>query len=78
MEITEQFVVQEHVKPAVLRRVHHSQFGGIPGSSTTHALISMFHNWNCTLDGTGDCVRIFVVDYRTALDCSLSLQQAAN
>lgn len=29
IEITEQIVVQEHVKPAVLRRVHHCQFGCI-------------------------------------------------
>ena len=67
-KIAEQFVVQEKVKPAVLRRVRPDQFGCIPGSSTTHALVRMFYNWTRALDGTWDCVRTFVLDYRKAFD----------
>ena len=55
--IAKQFVVQEHVKPFVLRRLRPDQFGCIPGYSTTHALISMLHNWTRALNRTGDCVK---------------------
>ena len=67
-KIAEHFVVQEHVKPAVLKRLRPDQFGCIPGSSTTHALIGMFHNWSRALDGAGNCVRAFFLDYKKALD----------
>ena len=40
----------------------------IPGSCTMHALIGMFHNWSHALDGTGDCVGAFVLDYKKAFD----------
>ena len=56
------------MKPAVLKRLHPVQFGFIPGSSTTHALIGMFHNWTRALDGTGNCGRAFVLDYKKAFD----------
>ena len=56
------------MKPAVLKRLRPDQFGCIPGSSTKHALIDMFHNWTRALDGTGNCVRAFVLDYKKAFD----------
>ncbi len=44
------------------------QYGAIPKSSTTHALISMIHNWTEATDATGAAVRIMLLDYRKAFD----------
>ena len=44
------------------------QFGFIPGSSTTFALISMLHYWLCATDGNGATVRTALLDYRKAFD----------
>ena len=44
------------------------QFGFIPGSSTTFALISLFHHWLRATDGTGVTVRTTLLDFRKALD----------
>ena len=41
--VAEDFVVTEHVKPAVLRPLDPSQFGAIQKSSTTFALLEMLH-----------------------------------
>ena len=41
--VAEDFVVTEHVKPAVLCSLDSSQFGAIPKSSTTFALLEMLH-----------------------------------
>ena len=45
-------------------------FGCIPGTSTIHALVSMFHNWAkaTKMDGTGNDVRVLLMDYRKAFD----------
>ena len=53
-KIAEHFVVQDHVKPAILRKLRSDQFGCIPGSSTTHALITMIHNWTKETDGLSE------------------------
>ena len=45
-----------------------AQFGGIPRSSATHALISMVHKWSEATDGTGNVVRTVLFDYRKAFD----------
>ncbi|CAB4001225.1 RNA-directed DNA polymerase from mobile element jockey, partial [Paramuricea clavata] len=45
-EIAEEFIIQEYVKPAVLKKIKSNQFGSIPKSSTTQALISMIHTWS--------------------------------
>ena len=44
-KVAEEFVVRSHVKPAILTHIRPDQFGCIPNSSTTHALISMVHDW---------------------------------
>ena len=67
-KIAEHYVVHEHVKPALLKRLEPDQFGCIPGSSTAHALINLMHNWAQATDGTGNTVRIFALDYRKAFD----------
>jgi hypothetical protein len=43
-KIAEDHIVQEYVKPAVLKRIDQRQFGTIPNSCTTHALITYKHD----------------------------------
>jgi hypothetical protein len=52
-KITEEFVVQEHVEPAILSKIKKNQFGATPKSSTTFALITMFNKWTKDTDGNG-------------------------
>lgn len=52
-KVAESFVIDEDLKPVLLSAVDPSQFGFIPGSCTTFALISMFHHWLRATDGTG-------------------------
>jgi len=40
----------------------------VAGSSTTHALISMFHTWLGATDSTGATVRTALLDFRKAFD----------
>ena len=44
-KVAEEYIRQEYVKPAVLIKIKSNQFGSIPKSSTTQALISMIHTW---------------------------------
>ena len=56
-KVVEEFVVEDIVKPAVLDEIHGNQYGAIPKSSTTMALISMLHAWSLGTDGNGVTVR---------------------
>ena len=56
------------MKPVLLPIIDPSQFGFIPGSSTTCALISMFHHWLRATDGTSSTVRTILLDFRKAFD----------
>ena len=38
--------VGRYVKPAVLAKVDPRQFGTVPGSNTSEALVSIMHTWN--------------------------------
>lgn len=67
-KIAEDYVVCEHVKPAVLSHIGLDQYGCIPNSSTTHALINLIHNWSKATDSTGADVRVLVLDYKKAFD----------
>ena len=67
-KLAEEFVIEKFVAPAILKRIDSHQFGGIPRSSSTIALISMLHNWAKATDGTGNSVRVLLVDYRKAFD----------
>ena len=44
-KVAEEFVVEEHLKPAILKKIGDNQYGAIPNSSTTQALIIMVHSW---------------------------------
>ena len=67
-KIAESFVIEKSVKPAVLSSIDPNQYGFIPGSSTTFALISMLHHWLGATDGTGAAIRTAFVDFRKAFD----------
>lgn len=67
-KIAEGFVIEKSLKPTVLSSIDPNQYGFIPGFSTTFALISMFHYWLGTTDGTGTTVRTAFVDFRKAFD----------
>ena len=58
----------DYVKPAVLKELNHSQYGVIPKSSTTMALISMLHHWSLGTDRNGSAVRTLLFDNRKAFD----------
>ena len=44
-KVSEECVVNSYVKPAVLKIIDTNQFGAIPKSSTTLALLDMIHHW---------------------------------
>ena len=66
--MAEEFVVAEHLRPSILKKIGDNQFGAIPASSTTYALISMVHSWTKHTDGIGSTVRVVLFDYRKAFD----------
>ena len=67
-KLAEDFVVEKYIAPAVLSTIDPFQFGGIPRSSATKALISMVHTWTQATDGTGNAVRVVLFDYKKAFD----------
>ena len=67
-KVAEDFVVRDYVKPAVLKVIDLNQYGAIPKSSTTLALLSMIHDWTLGTDGNGSTVRAILFDYRKAFD----------
>jgi len=67
-KIAESFVIEKALKPAVLSHIDLGQFGFIPGSSTTFALIPMLHHCLHATVGTEATVRTALLDFRKAFD----------
>ena len=67
-KIAEDFVVEEFIKPAVTAKIDNNQYGTVPKSSTTQALVSMVHAWYKHTDGNGATVRVVLFDFRKAFD----------
>ncbi|KAL9988404.1 hypothetical protein ACROYT_G002842 [Oculina patagonica] len=67
-KLAEEFIVDRYIKPAVLAKVDPRQFGTVPSSSTTEALISMIHEWNSATDGDEATVRAVLFDFKKAFD----------
>ena len=67
-KLTEDFVVDRYVKPAVLAKVDPRQFGTVPCSNTSEAIVSMIHTWNSATDGNGATVRVVLFDFKKAFD----------
>ena len=67
-KLAEEFIVKDYVKPAALKIISSNQYGVIPQSSTTLALLSMIHNWIAATDGNCATVRVILFDYQKAFD----------
>ena len=67
-KVAEEFIVVDYIEPAVLKVIDSNQYGGIPQSSTTIALIGMIHRWSIASDGNGAVIRSILFDYRKAFD----------
>ena len=65
-KLAEEYVVEMFVKPAVPAKIDSQQFGTIPNSSATHALIDMTHSWLNSTDG--NTTRVVLFDFRKAFD----------
>jgi hypothetical protein len=67
-KVAEEFILERHLKSAILKILDPKQFGVVARSSTTVALVSMLHQWLQAVDQTGNLVRILVLfDFRKAL-----------
>ena len=62
-KVAEEFLVEEYVRPAAMKKISENQFGCILKSSTTHALLNMVHSWTKHTDGAGATMRIVLFDY---------------
>ena len=49
-KIAEEVILSSHLKPLLLACMDFNQFGFVPGSCTTFALISLLHRWSEVLD----------------------------
>jgi hypothetical protein len=67
-KLAEDIIIAKYVSRSVLDVVNQDQFGGIPKSSATLALISIIHTCAQATDGTGTSVRLLLFDYRKAFD----------
>ena len=67
-KFAEDCVVVDYAKPAVLQILDPNQYGAVPKSSTTQALIHMVHHWSKETDGNGATVRVTLFDYQKAFD----------
>jgi hypothetical protein len=63
-KVAEEFLVEEHVRPTVIKKINGSQFGCIPKSSPIkHALLSMVHLWT-----KHTTVGVILFDYKKPFD----------
>ena len=60
--------MEESIKPAVTAKIDNNQYGTVPKSSTTQALVSMVHAWSKHTDENGATVRVVLFDFRKAFD----------
>ncbi|XP_068697409.1 uncharacterized protein [Montipora capricornis] len=45
-KVAEEFVVRDYIMPAILNKLNMNQYGAVPKSSTTLALLDMLHAWS--------------------------------
>lgn len=67
-KVAESFIIERELKPSLLKSMDPQQYGFIPQSCTTFALLSMIHNWLKNTDGNGSTIRVCLLDYRKAFD----------
>ena len=68
LKVAEDCVVHDYIKPAVIKVLDPNQYGAVPHSSTTQALIHMVHSWAQATDGNSATIRTVLFDYRKAFD----------
>ena len=64
-KIAAEHIVETYIKPAVLDILDPQQFGAIPKSSSTQALISLLHKMYVSTDGNGAANRVVLLDFRS-------------
>ena len=67
-KVAKDCVVHDYIKPAVLNVLDPNQYGAVPNSSTTQALIHMVHSWAQATDGNSTTIRTVLFDCRKAFD----------
>ena len=67
-KLAEGIIIDKELKHTVLKSIDSRQYGFIPGSSTTFALISMLHEWLSSTDKSNSAVGIVLLDYKKAFD----------
>ena len=67
-KVAEECVVVDYVKSVVLNVLESSQYGAVPKSPITQALIHMLHHWTKGCDGNGATVKVILYDYKKAFD----------
>ena len=68
LKVAEDCVVHDHITPAVLKVLDPNQYGAVPHSSTTQALIHMVHSWAQATDGNSAIIRTVLFHYRKAFE----------
>ena len=61
-------MVRDYIMPALLNNLDMNQYGAVPKSSTTIALLDMLHDWSKGIDGNSATIRTVLFDYREAFD----------
>ena len=67
-KLAEDFVITNYFKPAALRVLDDRQYGAVPKSFTTLALLEMIHCWTNAIDGNYSSVRTILFDYRKSFE----------
>jgi hypothetical protein len=65
-KLSEEFILERQLKSAVLKVIDSNQYGDVPKSSTTLALISMMHKWLLATDEPGNTIRTVLFDFQKA------------
>jgi hypothetical protein len=61
-------LVLEFVSSIITDKIDPNQFGSLPGTSTTDALVGMLHEWYSATDKPNNYIRILMLDYSKAFD----------
>ena len=60
-------LIGNHILESIKDKLDRNQYGGMKGSSTTHALVDMLHHWHTAIHSS-ESVRILFCDYSKGFD----------
>ena len=66
-KVAEEFIIDKKLKPVLHKSLEPQQYGFIPKSCTTFALISMLNKWLTETDATGSVTRVVLSTIRKPL-----------